>query len=117
MLLARLALFCVMLLGFGPCSAVSSLTTDSTLRSEECRRQEDVWAHSASHMRRSVKLMRQASFLSLWEYRNSRDRMNLHPLCMETVLDQSANHLNARTHRRQRHLIGVVCTRRFGILL
>ena len=38
-------------------------------------------------------------------------------MCMETLLDQSANYLNVRTHRRQRHLIGVVCTRRFGILL
>src|SRR5580704_14705095 len=82
--LARLAFLWVMLLGFGPCSAVVDGMT---------------------------------SPLSLWEHRDSRDRMNLHPLCMETVLDQSANYLDVRTHRRQRHLIGVVGTRRFGVLL
>jgi hypothetical protein len=32
--------------------------------------------------------------LTLWEYRNSSDRMNLHPLSMESVLDQCPNYLS-----------------------
>ena len=55
--------------------------------------------------------------LPLREYRNSRNRMNLHPLRVESVLDQCPNYLNVRADRRQRDMIHIVCTRRFGVLL